>query len=58
VASVYYFCATEFGWAQETVDKQTVTYLKNLFDYHKKVNNKVFNPPPLSKVKNQIRNFK
>lgn len=47
--SVYYLCAKEFGWTQETVDKQSVSYLRGLFYIHQKVNEKSFTPPPIPK---------
>jgi hypothetical protein len=33
--SIYYSCATQFGWDKETVDRQEIDYLAKLFATHK-----------------------
>jgi hypothetical protein len=57
--SIYYHCATQFGWDKETVDKQELNYLKKLFATHVEAmddakNNRTM--PPISK--NMSKNFK
>ena len=49
-ATIYYFCASNFGWTKETTDSQSVKFLKNLLIIHKEISDQLKNtklkPPP------------
>jgi hypothetical protein len=57
--TIYYHCASQFGWDKEKVDNQPVDYLRKLFATHTKImkesseNNKM---PPMGR--NMAKNFK
>tara|TARA_R110000850_G_scaffold9429_1_gene34783 strand:+ start:101 stop:307 length:207 start_codon:yes stop_codon:yes gene_type:complete len=35
--TIYYHCASQFGWDKEQVDRQPTDYLKKLFSTHTEV---------------------
>tara|TARA_B110001454_G_scaffold121397_1_gene113350 strand:+ start:80 stop:301 length:222 start_codon:yes stop_codon:yes gene_type:complete len=50
--TIYYHCASQFGWDKETVDKQEISYLKKLFAMHTQImeDSKKNNiPPPMGR---------